>query len=225
MTLPNDLKPVKRRIRAWRIVARIGKCLLITWGVLCFLFIIGFYAVPMIILASLVPPADGRRPPPVRPVPALKTAQNWCRGDLRRKLENSTIPLHVGDAVEYLMMPYEIVVEESFDFDPYFVFFGYIQWNNPDFSDSILLKDLVLPVWRSDFFVVNRFDQAEADHYRESWYDPKLYEIQCMNIGAQYPLPPDTEHKEMRAALPFSSYERLNLVEKLNPPSPVPDES
>ena len=225
MTLPNDLKPVKRRGRAWRIVARIGKCLLITWGVLCFLFIAGYFILPYVIIASLVPPADGRRPPPVRPVPALKTAQSWCRGDLRRKLENSTIPIHNGDSVAYLMMPYEIVVEESFDFDPYFVFFGYIQWTNPDFSDSILLKDLVLPVWRSDFFVVNRFDQAEADHYRESWYDPKLYEIQCMNIGAQYPLPPDTEHKEMRAALPFSSYERLNLVEKLNPPSPVPDES
>ena len=135
MTLPKDLKSVKRRGRAWRIVARIGKCLLITWVVLCFLFIAGYIILPYVIIASLVPPADGRRPPPVRPVPALKTAQNWCRGDLTRKLENSTIPLHVGDSVEYLMMPYEIVVEESFDFDPYFVFYGYIQWNNPDPED------------------------------------------------------------------------------------------
>ena len=217
MKLPKDLTPVKRRIRAWRIAARIGKCLLILWCILCFLFIAGYYGLWVFVL-SMHWPADGRRPPPVRPVPALKTARSWCAGDIRRKLENSTIPLHINDSVEYLMMPYEIVFEEAHDFNPYFVFSGHIQWRNPDFSDSLLLKDLVLPVWRSDFFVVNRFNQDEADHYRESWYAPKLYDIQCMNIGEQYPLPRNVEHKESRAVLdltgdrtvPLSAYERLN---------------
>jgi len=45
-----------------------------------------------------------------------------------------------------------------------------------------------------------------------------------MNIGEQYPLPAQAEHKEMQAALPYSSYERLNLADKLNQISPPPDE-
>lgn len=209
MKLPKDLTPVKRRIRAWRIVFRIGKCLLILWIVLCFLFIAGYYGLWFFVL-SMHWPADGRRPTPVRPVPALKTARSWCSGSLRRKLENSTIPLHIGDSVEYIMMPYEIVYDEVHDFNPYFVFSGHIQWRNPDFSDSILLKDYEFPVWRSDFFVVNRFNPAEADRYKEWWYDPQLYDIQCMNIGEQYPLPREVEHKATRAVLSLSAYERLN---------------
>lgn len=208
MTLPKDLKPVKRRIRICRIICRIAKYLFILWGVLCGLFIIGHIAL-LVFLASLHWPADGRMPPRVRPIPALKSARSWFVGDLRRKLENSTIPLQIGDSVEHIMMPYEIEFEEAYDFNPYYVFYGHVQWKNPDFSDSILLKDIEFPVWRSDFFVVNRFNPDEADHYKEWWYDPRLYDIQCMNIGEQYPLPSRGESQGADSRPAPIVYERL----------------
>ena len=44
MSLPRDLKSVKKRIRAYRIVERIVKIAFITFSVLCFLFLFGFIA-------------------------------------------------------------------------------------------------------------------------------------------------------------------------------------
>jgi len=80
MTLPKDLKAVKKRIRAERIFIRILMCAVITLSVLGMLAIVGYFAAVVAVLSMM--PSQGRSPlPPVKP--KLKYARMDCLNDIR----------------------------------------------------------------------------------------------------------------------------------------------
>lgn len=128
--LPKNLKPVKKRIRACRIVARIAKYALITWTVLCFLCIVGYFCLWMLVLASF-PSHDGINPlPPAKP--SLRYARADCIRDVSFAIRTQRFEASQGDyTCFYSYSDIMVTIEQEYDYNPFYVFYGRIRMSNP----------------------------------------------------------------------------------------------
>ena len=91
--LPNDLKNVKNRIRAWRLFSRIARTVFMTATIFCVLCVIGSIVLFMLAVSALPDHWHGRKPLPSA-VPGLRNARTDCIRDVsslmrRRRFGNS----------------------------------------------------------------------------------------------------------------------------------------
>ena len=197
--LPKDLKSVKKRIRAWRIVARIVMTAIITLTVSCFLIVVFLF----VALVSVLPSrwGDGGRPPLPPATPCLKNARLDCINDIATRMINKSFsvrrpgdPLH---PVSYHYQDCEVTILQEYDYNPYYVFCGRVRLSDVYIfgttAQEFAPRDNtgIPPSWETDFFLVNRFNPSEANHYRgrDNMYFPEHYDRLHMNFGYEHPLP------------------------------------
>ena len=200
--LPNDLKTVKKRIRAWRTFARIVRTAFITLAVSCFLIGIG-YAVQFVGAVSALPDrwGDGGGPPLPPSMPCLKNAQTDCIHDIGLRMCGKSFSVHrSGDSTKYIQYIYQdcdVTILQEYDYNPYYVFYGLVQLSNPCIfgttdQESNVQNDPDIPSsWETDFFLVNRFNPSEAMHLRgrDNMYFPEHYDRLHLNFGFYHPQP------------------------------------
>ena len=183
MSLPEDLKSVKKRICAGfvieNIVAKIVFTILILLGTL---FILGYLGL-MVFVSSLIPPADGNRPARIRPFANLKEARNTCRIRIYYALLESTT------------YEFDVIIEQEHDFNPYYAFYGRIELARPELCPPDYLPSDA----RIDFFYLTHFNADEADRYMREAYSPRLYDCKCINLAEQFPLLSSSELKSFIA--------------------------
>lgn len=186
--LPNDLKSVKKRIRAWRVFARIAKCALITWTVLCFLCIIGYFGLSLFVLTSF-PSQDGINPlPPARP--SLRYARAVCIRDVSSAMKTSIFEASREDyTCFYSYSDIRVTIEQEYDYNPVYVFYGRVQMSKPVVPPSFPFQDAAIPVRQTDFFFVNRFNPYQAEQYRGKG-SPEHYDWIHLMTGFDSPVPP-----------------------------------
>lgn len=194
--LPNDIKSVKKRLRAWHVFVRVIRCAIITTTILCFLCFIGFIVLSVLAVGSLPSHwGDGRNPLPPA-APQLKFARMDCIHDVREIIRRRVIfsERRGNNTYDYTYRysDIEVAIVQEYDFCPYYAFYGRVRLTKPDLPPDHPLKDAVFPVRQTDFFLVNRFNPAEAKHYRGNYYFPEHYDLKHAKFGFD---PPQTESK------------------------------
>ena len=202
MILPNKFKSVKRRIRAWRIFVRCVRTAFITLAISCVLIGIG-YAVLFIGAVSALPSrwGDGGGQPLPPATPSLRNARTDCIRDVAFWFFNKSFSVHRPGAplhpVSYHYQDCDVTILQEYDYNPYYVFYGRVQLSNPYIFGTNAQKltvrnDPDIPSsLETDFFLVNRFNPSEANHYRgrDNMYFPEHYDRLHMNFGYEHPLP------------------------------------
>ena len=203
--LPDNLNTVKKRLRAWYVFVRVLRCAIITTTILCFLCFIGFIVLFVLAVGSLPSHwGDGRNPlPPAKP--KLEFARMDCIHDVRKIIRRRGFSKRLGDTeydYSYRYSDIEVTIVQEYDFCPYYAFFGRVRLAKPDLPPDHPLTDAVFPVRQTDFFLVNRFNPAEAKHYRGNYYFPEHYDLKHAKFGFD---PPQTEQKVKPSASALSS--------------------
>ena len=200
MTLPNDLKSVKKRIRACRAFLRVVRTAFITLAISCVLIVFG-YAVLFVCAVSALPDrwGDGGGPPLPPATPSLRNARTDCIRDVAFRIFNKSFSVHrPGEPlrpVSYLYQDCDVTILQEYDYSPYYVFYGRVQLSNPCIStvqEITVQNDPDIPSsWETDFFLVNRFNPSEALHLRgkDNMYFPEHYDRLHVNYGYEHPLP------------------------------------
>ena len=202
MTLPNDLKSVKKRSRAWRAFLRIVRTAFITLAISCFLVGIG-YAVLFIGAVSALPDrwGDVGRPPLPPATPCMKNARTDCINDVAFRMCGKSFSVHrPGDPlhpVSYHYQDCDVMILQEYDCNPYYVFYGRVQLSTPYIYGTMaqeltVRNDLDIPSsWETDFFLVNRFNPSEALRLggKGNKYFPEHYDRLHLNFGFEHPQP------------------------------------
>ena len=196
---PKDLKTVIKRIRVWRIFARIARTAFITLTVSSLLVAIGC-AVLFIGAVSALPSRWGDGGPPLPPVvPSLKNARTDCVNDIAFRIISKSFSVYrPGDPlhpVRYHYQDCDVTILQEYDCNPNYVFYGRVQLSNPyifgtNAQELNVQNDPDIPSsWETDFFLVNRFNPSEAIHYRgkNNMYFPEHYDRIHVNFGFEHP--------------------------------------
>lgn len=205
---PKDLKSVKKRIRAWRIFARIVKCAFITFAVLCFLMFIGYMLSMYLYLSQWGSIGDGRNPlPPAKP--KLRYARTDCINDVKKmmryeRFEASQSGPYGETTYFYNYSEIKVAILQEYDYCPYYVFYGRVRLTKPELYPSHPLKDVIPSERETDFFLVNAFNSAAAGMYRGDGYSPEHYIWKHVNFGYQHPRP--GQRNPWNTALPSSMF-------------------
>ena len=184
---PKDLKTVKQRIRVWRIFERIVKCAIITFTVLCFLFIFGYFASWCYVVAAFGNMRGGRNPlPPAKP--KLRYARLNCVNDIKQMMRYERFevchrePPPRGDTTYfYSYHDIKVTILQEYDYKPYYVFYGRVQLSKPDDLPSPV-KDIIPLERETDFFLVNAFNPGAAKSHR-GYGSPDHYIWRHVNFG------------------------------------------
>ena len=128
--------------------------------------------------------------------PQLKFARMDCIHDVRE-----IIPRRVFFSERRGNTTYDYMYRYS-DFCLYYAFYGRVRLTKPDLPPDHPLNDAVFPVRQTDFFLVNRFNPAEAKHYRWNYYFAEHYDLKHAKFGFD---PPVTAPKVKAFALSSGS--------------------
>ena len=74
------------------------------------------------------------------------------------------------------------MIEQEYDYNPIYVFYGRIRMSNPYIPPSFPFPDTAIPVRQTDFFFVNRFNSYQAMQRRGKGF-PEHYDWIHLNFG------------------------------------------
>ena len=186
---PKDLKAVKKRIRVWRIFARIARTAFITLTVSSLLVAIGC-AVLFIGAVSALPSRWGDGGPPLPPAkPKLRYARIDCINEVKKMMRYERFvachrePPPRGETTYfYSYNDIHVTILQEYDYYPYYVFYGRVRLTKPDELPSPV-KDTIPPERQTDFFLVNAFNPGAAERYKGDGYHPEHYIWMHVNFG------------------------------------------
>ena len=114
---------------------------------------------------------------------------NDCIRDIAAAMRTKSFEASRGDyTCFYSYSDIIITIEQEYDFNPIYVFYGRVQMSNPVVPPSFPFQDDIFPVQQTDFFIVNRFNHGTAEIYRGKGYHPEHYDRIHLNFGLDRPL-------------------------------------